>query len=130
MDALERASMFDADELCSHLGAKWTFTKSRLALNAVARFVASSSTDSARITPDNKECFVLKLKRIEPKYPIRNRQVPGSSPGLGSRSCNLPPFNQFTFPFSVAAENSGTLGNNKPATFSTARFCDSGSACV
>jgi hypothetical protein len=38
----------------------------------------------------------------------------------------LLPFNQFTFPFSVRAENSETLGNTKPATFATARFCDSG----
>ena len=39
-------------------------------------------------------------------------------------------FNQFTFPFSGSAKNSGTFGNTKPATLSTARFCDSGIACV
>ena len=36
---------------------------------------------------------------------------------LGAPSANLLTFNQFTFPFSVPAENSETLGNTKPATF-------------
>jgi hypothetical protein len=64
------------------------------------------------------------------EQPIRNRQVPGSSPGLGSRFSNSLLFDQFTFPFSGSAENLGTFGNTKPATLSTARFCDSGIACV
>jgi hypothetical protein len=34
------------------------------------------------------------------------------------------------FWFSVSAENLGTNGNNNSATLSTARFCDSGIACV
>ena len=49
-------------------------------------------------------------------------QLPLSAPVFST----LLPFNQFTFPFSVRAENSETLGNTKPATFATARFCDSG----
>jgi hypothetical protein len=51
--------------------------------NAVARFVVSSATDSARIAPNVKECSLRKMKRMEPKYRIRNRQFPGSGPGFG-----------------------------------------------
>lgn len=43
---------------------------------------------------------------------------------------NLLSFNQFTFPFSAPAENSGTVGNIRPATFANARCCRSGIACV
>ena len=58
------------------------------------------------------------------EQPIRNRQVPGSSPGLGSRLSNTLLFNQFIFPFSGSAETLGTFGNTTPTTLSTARFCD------
>jgi hypothetical protein len=57
------------------------------------------------------------MKGMEPNSPIRNRQVPGSSPGLGSRVSHPLRFDQFTFPFSEPAENSGTFGNTKPARF-------------
>jgi hypothetical protein len=78
------------------------------------------------------KCFLFNKAEVAQlvEQPIRNRQVPGSSPGLGSRFSNSLLFNQFTFPFSGSAENSGAFGNNKPATFSTARFCDSGVAWV
>src|SRR5215469_3499106 len=56
------------------------------------------------------------------EQPIRNRQVAGSSPALGSRFSNFLPFNQLTVPFSVSPENWGTRGKNKAATFSTARL--------
>jgi hypothetical protein len=62
------------------------------------------------------------------EQPIRNRQVPGSSPGLGSihlvSCCRI---NQFTSLRSKLAENLGTLGNKISATLSTApllRFGD------
>jgi hypothetical protein len=43
------------------------------------------------------KCFLFKKAEVAQlvEQPIRNRQVPGSSPGLGSRFCNLLPFNRF-----------------------------------
>src|SRR6202161_2393516 len=42
-----------------------------------------------------------------------NRQVPGSSPGLGSRFSSSLLFKQFIFAFSGSAENPRTFGNTK-----------------
>ena len=52
------------------------------------------------------------------------------SAGRGFNSHSRLQIVQFTFPFSVPAENWGTLENTKPPTSATARPCDSGIARV
>lgn len=64
------------------------------------------------------------------EQPIRNRQVPGSSPGLGSRVSNLLFSIAPLCPSLDAAKNSRTFGNTNPATLATARFCDLDISCV
>jgi hypothetical protein len=57
------------------------------------------------------------------EQPIRNRQVVGSTPTLGSiRFVSPSCINQFTSLRSKLPEKLGTFGNKISATFSTARF--------